>query len=149
MGIKLVRFVAAFLTYAVIDVVWHMFPFVNAMYVSLREASGLGSDWSFGKEMSTWGGVEFVALLVFFLLIGLANSHLAIEPALRDNSLRKAMLNSFILGCGAYATYSVPIFVMIAKWPVPLVPIDIIIGGCLSLATSTIVTAVALRLRKS
>ena len=77
------------------------------------------------------------------------NSHLAIEPALRENSLRKAMLNSFILGCAAYATYSIPIFVMIAKWPVPLVPIDIIIGGCLSLATSTIVTAVALRLRKS
>ena len=147
--IKFVRFIAAFLVYAIVDIVWHLFPFVTAMYVNLRETSGLGSDWSFGKEMNTWGGLEFSALLVFFLLIGLANSHLAIEPALRENSLRKAMLNSFILGCGAYATYSIPIFVMIAKWPVPLVPIDIIIGGCLSLATSTIVTAIALRMRKS
>ena len=147
--IKFVRFIAAFLTYAIIDIVWHLFPFVTAMYVNLREASGLGNEWSFGKEMDTWGGFEFLALLLFFLLMGLANSHLAIEPALRENSLRKAMLNSFILGCAAYATYSVPIFVMIAKWPVPLVPIDIIIGGCLSLVTSTIVTAVALRMRKS
>lgn len=149
MGMKAIRFVAAFLVYGIIDIVWHLFPFVTAMYVSLRDASGLGNDWSFGKSMDTWGGIEFLALLAFFMLIGLANSQLAIEPALRENSLRKAMLNSFILGCAAYATYSVPIFVMIAKWPVPLVPIDIIIGGFLSLATSTIVTAVALRLRKS
>ena len=81
--IKFVRFIAAFLTYAIIDIVWHLFPFVTAMYVNLREASGLGNEWSFGKEMDTWGGFEFLALLVFFLLMGLANSHLAIEPALR------------------------------------------------------------------
>lgn len=59
------------------------------------------------------------------------------------------MLNSFVLGCAAYATYIVPIFLAISTWPGILVPIDILIGGLLSLLTSTIVTYAALRLRKS
>lgn len=141
------RAIAAIVAYAVIDLVWHLLPFVTTMYESLRDASGLGNDWSFGKPMETWGGIEFVALLLFFILIGIANWRLAIEPAMKASSLNKAMVNSFILGLGAYATYSVPSFVAIAMWPVPLVFIDIIIGGFLSLATSTIVTAIALKLR--
>ena len=57
------------------------------------------------------------------------------------------MRNSFVLGCAAYATYIVPIFLMIETWPTILVPVDILIGGLLSLITSTLVTAAALRLR--
>ena len=93
--------------------------------------------------------MEVIAILAFFLLIALANSCLAIEPAVRESSLARAMRNSFVLGCAAYATYIVPIFLAIATWPGLLVPIDILIGGVLSLLTSTIVTFAALRLRKS
>ncbi len=60
--------------------------------------------------MDTWGGTELLALLAFLLLIALGNSYLAIEPALKENSLGQAMRNSFVLGCAAYATYIVPIF---------------------------------------
>ena len=90
-----------------------------------------------------WG--EIVALLAFLLLIALANSYLAIEPAVKERNLRKAMQNSFVLGCAAYATYIVPIFLMMATWPGILVPVDILIGGLLSLITSTLVTYVTLR----
>lgn len=140
------RFIAAFIVYAVIDVVWNISPIARGMYERLHEASG--NDWSFGKSMDTWGGVEMASLLVFFLLIAFGNSYLAIEPAIRENSLRRAMTNSFVLGCAAYATYIVPVFVAIANWPPALVPIDILIGGLLSLITSTIVVAVSLRLQK-
>ena len=58
------------------------------------------------------------------------------------------MKNSFVLGCAAYATYIVPTFVAIANWPAILIPIDILIGGLLSLVTSTIVTSIALRRKK-
>ena len=58
------RFLAAFVVYAVIDMAWNMSPPAVAMYASLHEASG--NDWSFGKPMDTWGGVELVAVLVFF-----------------------------------------------------------------------------------
>ena len=88
-----------------------------------------------------------LALLAFLGLIALANSYLAIEPALRENSLARAMKNSFVLGCAAYATYIVPIFLILSTWPGVLVPIDILIGGILSLITSTAVTYVTLRRR--
>ena len=51
------------------------------------------------------------------------------------------MKNSFVLGCAAYATYIIPIYLNISTWPTALIPIDILIGGLLSLITSTVVTA--------
>ncbi len=142
---RLVRFAAAFVIYTVVDVVWNILPFVQSMYESLHAASG--NDRSiYGKQIETWGGMEMLSLLIFFLLIALANSHLVIEPAVREGSVRKAVIGGFVLGCGAYATYIVPTFVATANWPVVLVPIDIIIGGTLSLITSTAVVALSLRL---
>ncbi len=143
-----VRFVAAFLVYAVVDIVWNVSPIARNMYESLYEASGNDALLdAFGKQPTEWGGVEMLALLAFFALIALGNSYLAIEPAVKENNLRKAMQNSFVLGCAAYATYIVPIFVMISTWPAILVPVDILIGGLLSLITSTVVTYVTLRRR--
>ena len=145
-----VRFIAAFLVYTVIDVGWNLSPIARNMYESLYEASGNNTLFdSFGKQMDTWGGGEILSLLAFLLLIAFANSYLAIEPALRENSLRRAIQNSFVLGCAAYATYIVPIFLMLSTWPSILVPIDILIGGLLSLITSGIVTGVTLRMKKS
>lgn len=137
------RFLAALVVYTVIDLAWSLSPPAVTMHARLHEASG--NDWSFGKPMDTWGGIEIVALLVFFALIALANSELAIAPAIRERNLQRAMMNAFLLGCAAYATYSVPIFAAIANWPAALVPIDTLTGGLLSFATSTIVTWWALR----
>jgi len=140
---KLTRFLSAFVVYTVIDMAWSLSPVAAAMYARLHEASG--NDWSFGKPMDAWGAIEIVALLVFFALIALANSQLAIAPAIRERNLQRAMKNAFLLGCAAYATYSVPVFAAIANWPAALIPIDILTGGLVSLATSTIVTWWALR----
>lgn len=85
-----------------------------------------------------------MSLIVFFVLIAYGNVRLAIEPAIRDNSLMVAVKNGLALGCAAYI---VPVFVSTANWPAALVPIDIVIGGLLSLITSTAVTSLALRAR--
>lgn len=141
-----VRFLAAFVVYAVIDIGWNLSPIALGMYERFYEDSGNNVLFdSFGKQPDTWGGSELFSLLVFLLLIALANSYLAIEPAVKERSLRKAMQNSFVLGCAAYATYIVPIYLNLATWPGILVPIDILIGGLLSLITSTVVTYVSLR----
>ena len=140
------RFLFATIVYTVIDVGWNLSPVARNMYARFHEASG--NDWSFGKPMETWGVVELVGLLVFLLLIGLGNSYLAIEPAIREQKLSRAMRNSFVLGCAAYATYIVPTFLAIANWPSILIPIDILIGGLLSLITSTIVASIAIARRK-
>ena len=140
------RFAAAFLVYAIIDIGWNVSPIARGMYERFHEASG--SDVildTYGKQPDTWGAGEAVAGLAFFGLIAFANSYLAIEPAVRENNLRKAMQNSFVLGCAAYATYIAPIFLMMSMWPFVLVPVDILIGGLLSLITSTAVTYVTLR----
>ena len=143
-----IRLIAAFLVYAVVDVAWNVSPIALNMYESFYEASGNDEMFdSFGKQPDTWGGGEILAALVFFFLIALANWYLAIEPALKENNLLKAMKNSFVLGCGAYATYIVPVFLAIATWPAILVPVDILIGGLLSLVTSTSITYVTLRRR--
>ncbi len=143
-----VRFIAAFIVYAVVDVGWNLSPIAVNMYESLYEASGNDEMFdSFGKQPDTWGGGELLAGLAFFSLIAFANSYLAIEPAVKEGSLRRAAQNSFVLGCGAYATYIVPIFLQISTWPGILVPVDILIGGLLSLVTSTSITWVTLRRR--
>ena len=116
------------------------------MYESLYEASGNDALLdSFRRQIDTWGGAQILALLAFLVLIALGNSYLAIEPAVKEKNLLKAMKNSFVLGCAAYATYIVPIFLMLSTWPGILVPVDIFIGGILSLLTSTVVTCVTLR----
>lgn len=144
------RFIAAFLVYAIVDIVWNISPIAVGMYERLHEASGNDALFdAYGKQMDTWGGVEMLALLAFFLLIAFANYYLAIQPAVRERSLGVAMRNSFALGCAAYATYIAPIFVTFADWPAVLVPVDILIGGLLSLITSTVVTYVALRRSKA
>ncbi len=141
-----VRFLAAFLVYTIIDVGWNISPIATGMYERLHEASGSDAIYdAFGKQMDTWGGGEILAVLAFLALIAFANYYLAIEPAVRARNIRKAMRNSFVLGCAAYATYIVPIFLMLSMWPPILVPVDILIGGLLSLITSTAVTYVTLR----
>ena len=141
-----VRFIAAFLVYTIIDVAWNLSPIALGMYENLHESNGSNEILdTFGKQIDTWGGGEILALLVFLLLIAFGNSYLAIEPAIKQKSLSVAMRNSFVLGCAAYATYIVPIFLMFSMWPGILVPIDILIGGLLSLITSTVITYVALR----
>ena len=145
---KAIRAVAAIVIYMVIDVVWNVLPTTLSMYESLYEATGNQKMLDeFGRQPETWGGEVILAVLVFMILIGFANFYLAIEPALRKNDLLTAVKNSFVLGCAAYATYIVPIYLNIKTWPGVLVPIDILIGGCLSLITTTIVTYVTLRIR--
>ena len=139
---KYVRFILAFLIYTIIDVGWNLSPIATGMYERLYEASGNKEMFdAFGRQMDTWGGVEILAILAFLLLIAFGNSYLAIEPALKEGSLLRAVKNSFVLGCAAYATYIIPIYLQISTWPAALIPIDILIGGVLSLITSTVVTA--------
>lgn len=143
---QFVRFIAAFLVYTIIDIGWNISPIAQGMYERLHESAGTDRLLdTFGNETIIAGGGQIIALLVFLGLIALANSYLAIEPAVKENNLGKAMRNSFVLGCAAYATYIVPVFLMFANWPGILVPIDILIGGLLSLITSTVVTWWALR----
>lgn len=147
---KYVRFIAAFLIYLIIDVGWNLSPIATGMYESLHESSGHAALLdAYGRQMDTWGAAVYLGGLAFFLLIAFGNSYLAIEPALKEGSLLRAVKNSFTLGCAAYATYIVPFYMMISTVPAILIPIDILIGGLLSLITSTVVTAAFILFHRS
>ncbi len=148
--VQYIRFVAAFVVYLVIDVGWNFSPPAMAMYENFYDASGHTELLdAFGNQMDTLGGPEIIFALIFFGLIALGNSYLAIEPAVKARDLTKAMKNSLVLGLAAYATYSVPTFLILSTWPTALVPIDILIGGLLSFITSTSITWVTLRRMRS
>ena len=106
--IQFVRFIAAFIIYAVIDIAWNFSPIAVGMYARFHEASGSPlSD----IQRDNLNGIGFIiAGIIFFALIAYANSRFAIEPAIRERSIRLAMVNSAVLGCAAYATYIVPVF---------------------------------------
>ena len=137
-----IHFIKASILYAIIDIAWNFGPGLP-IQGAIHRANG--TDLSFMRSLTSWGGAEIIALVVFFLLIGYANARLAIVPGIEARSVRVAVKRSFVLGCAAYATYAAPIFVMINNWPFILVPFDILVGGGLSVATSAIITALALR----
>ena len=137
-------FIFATVLYGVIDIAWNVSPAALKMYEVIHEYSG--TDLSFQREQLTdvgFGGL--LAVLLFFGLIGYGNQRFAIVPGIEARSLKKALSNSFVLGCAAYATYIVPVFLIVDGWPLVLVPIDILIGGLLSLSTSAIITSIGLR----
>lgn len=132
----------ASIIYAVIDIGWNVL--VMPMYAAIYGA--YGGDRSFVRESFAEAGIAgAIGILVFFVLLGAANVQFAVTPGVEARSVRKAIKNAFLLGCAAYATYIVPIYLMISGTPSILIPIDILIGGGLSVATSAIVTAIALR----
>ena len=82
-----VRFISAFLLYAIIDIAWNLSPPARGMYENFYESSGHDAVLDqFGRPLDELGGLVILAGLVFFLLIGLANSVLAIESALREGA---------------------------------------------------------------
>ena len=142
---KFTIFILASAIYAIIDILWNFliaFPF---LYDPIHQANG--TDLSFQRALPEAGILGIVGIVAFFLLIGYANARFAIAPALESRSVGKAALNGFILGCAAYATFAAPFYLQVDTWPFVLVPIDILIGGFLSVATSGIITAIVLRLR--
>ena len=143
----IIRIIAAILLYAIIDIIWNILPPVMGMYASLHAASGSPINEIAKMPQTDWGMPDLLGVLAFFILIGAANAYLAIEPAIKQNSLARAMKNSALLGAAAYATYIAPLHMTIKGWPGILVPIDILIGLGLSLITSTIITAIALNMR--
>ncbi len=139
---KLMIFIAATLFYTVIDLVWNFAIATPFIYNPLHASTGSDVNLRTMPELG-FGGI--IALLAFLLLIGYANTHFVIMPAIKARNVTKALMNSFLLGCTAYATYIVPVYATINNWPLILVPFDIIIGGLLSLATSGVITAAYLR----
>lgn len=84
-------------------------------------------------------------LLVFFILIALANFVLVIVPAIQQKSIQQAFIHGFLLGITAYATFALPFIWLIKNYPALLSLIHILLGGIFSALTSGITTLLYFR----
>jgi len=72
--------------------------------------------------------VRYVPAVVFYLIFTAGLLVLAIEPAVRAGSLRRAIMLGMVLGLTAYATYELTNRATLQAWPMVIVIVDIAWG---------------------
>lgn len=116
-------YLGAGLTFAVIDAVW-LTTMVNRLY---RPA--IGPIMADKPDMT--------AAVIFYLISIAGTVFLAIDPALREGSWTRALLNGAVLGFIAYATYDLTNQATLNVWSWKLTITDIIWGTTLTGLSAT------------
>lgn len=76
--------------------------------------------------------VNWAAAFVFYLLFLAGMMIFAVQPALEQNSLSRALVLGALYGLFTYATYDLTNLATLKEWPVPIVVVDILWGMILS-----------------
>lgn len=76
--------------------------------------------------------VNWAAAFVFYLLFLAGMMIFAVQPALEQNSLSRALALGALYGLFTYATYDLTNLATLKEWPVPIVVVDILWGMILS-----------------
>tara|TARA_R110002051_G_scaffold308876_2_gene381150 strand:+ start:60 stop:473 length:414 start_codon:yes stop_codon:yes gene_type:complete len=123
----MIRFILAYLgagvTFAAIDAVW-LTTMTDRFYKPL-----LGPILAPVPDMR--------AAVVFYLISIFGTVFLAVLPALRAGSWRRATLNGAVLGFVAYATYDLTNQATLAQWSTQLTIVDICWGTVLTAVSAT------------
>ena len=116
-------YLGAGLTFAVIDAVW-LTTMVNRLYRPV-----IGPIMADKPDMT--------AAVIFYLISIAGTVFLAIDPALREGSWTRALLNGAVLGFIAYATYDLTNQATLNVWSWKLTITDIIWGTTLTGLSAT------------
>lgn len=116
-------YLGAGLTFAVIDAVW-LTTMVNRLYRPV-----IGPIMAVKPDMT--------AAVIFYLISIAGTVFLAIDPALREGSWTRALLNGAVLGFIAYATYDLTNQATLNVWSWKLTITDIIWGTTLTGLSAT------------
>lgn len=116
-------YLGAGLTFAVIDAVW-LTTMVNRLYRPV-----IGPIMANKPDMT--------AAVIFYLISIAGTVFLAIDPALREGSWTRALLNGAVLGFIAYATYDLTNQATLNVWSWKLTITDIIWGTTLTGLSAT------------
>jgi uncharacterized membrane protein len=110
-------------------------------FVSLVIFLGIDAVWLTviaQKMYSKWIGdlmkenPNLLAALIFYLMYPLGIVLLALVPALRENSLTKAVFNGCLLGLLAYSAYDLTNLATLKDWPLFITVVDIAWGTFLT-----------------
>ena len=91
---------------------------------------------------------NLIAALVFYLLFIGGVLVLVTVPALKEDSIKKLLINGAIFGMLTYATYDLTNLATLKDWPVIVTVVDIIWGTTLSTVTALASYYIAKKLLK-
>ncbi len=84
--------------------------------------------------------VNWTAALIFYLLYIVALLILIINPAVKEVSVKTALLRGALFGLVAYATYDLTNLATLKNWPLLMTVVDLIWGTFITGATAAIAT---------
>ena len=79
---------------------------------------------------------NLIAALVFYLLFIVGVLVLVTVPALKEDSVKKLLINAALFGMLTYATYDLTNLATLKDWPMIVTVVDIIWGTTLSTVTA-------------
>ena len=132
-------YLVAFFTYLGVDVAYQL---AFGMAFMERQWSAAGID---DIKYTDANNLMFVYMVLFFMIIALANLRLCISPGIETKSVKRAMTNGLLLGVTAYGTLGLTCGWTIEGFAPSIVLAFIIEGGTFSLVCSGFTTWFALR----
>jgi uncharacterized membrane protein len=91
--------------------------------------------------------VNWLAAGIFYLLFVLGLVIFVITPALKEESLTKALLFGSLFGLITYATYDLTNLATVKNWPILVTVVDLVWGAVLSASVSVITFLIARSLK--
>lgn len=120
----IIIYIASLATFIILDIIW--LGVITRNYYSSE----------IGHLMSE--KVNYLAAIAFYLIFVTGLVILAIMPGLKDENLKRTIINAAILGFVSYATYDLTNLATLKDWPLKMVLIDISWGTIISTITSII-----------
>ncbi len=90
--------------------------------------------------------VEWVAVVLFYLLFAVGLVVFVITPAIESGSLVRVILYGALFGLITYATYDLTNLATLNNWPVLMVVVDLLWGSFLCATTSALVYSIYIKM---
>lgn len=119
---NILKYLSVFGIYFVVDVTYQ-FSFGMKMSQSLQESAGIKSIFASDVQNP-------ILILIWFALMTTAVVKLAVEPAVKEKSVKQAMIKGLILGVTAYGTLALANGWTILNYPLAMV-LEVVFEGVL------------------
>ena len=86
-----------------------------------------------------------LTIVLFFIIISVANYLLVVKPSLSNQSIKQSLLHGYLLGVAAYSTFSLPLLWLFSDVPLTYAVLVFLFEGSFSMVSSGVVTYFYLR----
>ncbi len=132
MKISILKYLSVFVVYFIVDVTYQV-AFGIQFAQGAQEEAGI-------REIFATDIQNPVLILIWFAIMTIAIVKLAVEPAVKEKSIKKAAFKGLLLGITAYATLALPNGWSLANYPISLI-LEVIMEGVLFAPIASIITS--------